>query len=99
MLVHLEQQFVDSVLVRDVVLDTDARTVSTYDHGALVSEVPATTADFDAIPVDRGLPADGKLATAFAVLGLLPVADAASLVGLPAQALVDEALAWGVAGQ
>lgn len=57
----------------------------------LVEEIPGTPSP--------GLDADGKLATALAVLSLLPVEDAANLVGLPAQALVDEALAWGVASQ
>lgn len=41
----------------------------------------------------------GALATLLAVHEVVPVAEAAAAVGLTAQDLVDEALAWGVAGQ
>lgn len=37
-----------------------------------------------------------RIATLLAVLEVASVADAANAVGLPEQALVDEALAWGL---
>lgn len=47
----------------------------------------------------EGLSDAGALATLLAVHEVVPVAEAAAAVGLTAQDLVDEALAWGVAGQ
>lgn len=46
-----------------------------------------------------GLGPLGKLATLLAVHEVVPVDEAAAAVGLSAQELVDEALAWGVASQ
>lgn len=53
------------------------------------------------IPDPPAQPLDplGAAMTLLAVRGVVPVEEAAAVLGLPAQALVDEALAWGMASQ
>lgn len=90
------QDFATGELLRHVVADTDTNIVTAYERGVFVGECPLTADERERI-IPKGLPPDGKIVTALAVLGLLPTESAAALVGLPAQALVDEALAWGAA--
>lgn len=94
----VNEYYVDGVLAVAKSFDLATGLYTRVEHGQVVESRPMTAEEIAAVPVDRGLDADGKLATAFAVLGLLPTESAAALVGLPAQALVDEALAWGAAG-
>jgi hypothetical protein len=63
--------------------------IETYDGGILqsVEEIPT---------VPQPLEPAGRIATLLAVLELVPLSDAAAVAGLPEQALVDEALAWGL---
>lgn len=78
--------------------DTVTRIYHREESGIVVESRPMT-ADEMARYAPGPLDPVGALATLLAVRAVLPVEEAAAAVGLPAQALVDEALAWGVAGQ
>lgn len=90
--------FDDGVLVEEVRVDLDANSVSGFEHGALVWSRQLTAEERSA-ELPKGLDPLGALATLLAVHEVVPVTEAAAAVGLTAQDLVDEALAWGVAGQ
>lgn len=90
--------FADGTLVEEVRVDLAANTVSGYEYGVLRWSRDLT-AEERAAELPKGLDPLGALATLLAVHEVVPVEEAAAAVGLPAQALVDEALAWGVAGQ
>lgn len=92
--------FRDGVCISAQVINLADDTVTTEEYGVTVAVRPLT-ADERAIydPPAMPLDATGALATLLAVHEVVPVEEAAAVVGLPAQALVDEALAWGVAGQ
>lgn len=78
------------------VIDLEAGTVTGYEHGVLIWTRDLTAAE-RAAQLPKGLDPLGALATLLAVREVVPVEEAAAAIGLPAQALVDEALAWGVA--
>jgi hypothetical protein len=89
------ETFTNGVCVHADIIDLDAGTVTTEDHGQVVSVRPLTDDErrqYGPSPLDP----TGALATLLAVVGTLDVDDAANAVGLTADDLVAEAQAWAM---
>ena len=85
----------DGTCIHATVIDLDAGTVTTEDHGEVVSVRPLTDDErrqYGPQPLDHL----GALATLLAVTETLTVDDAANAVGLTADDLVAEAQAWAM---
>lgn len=89
--------FQNGVCLQAEIIDLDAGTYAFEKDGAIVEGPrPLTTEErikFGPQPLDSA----GAMATLNAVLGVWPLADAANVVGLTEQDLINEALAWGAA--
>lgn len=94
------ETFIDGVCTDATVIDPEAGTISLEEFGVIVS-TREMTADEVAFycPPPAPLPPVGALATLLAVHELVPVQEAADVVGLPVDALVAEAQAWAVAAE
>lgn len=90
------ETFVDGVCVHAEVIDFDAGTFTVEDHGEVV-EVRELTAVERAMYGPSPLDPVGALATLLAVVGAVPVGDAANAVGLTVDDLVAEAEGWAAA--
>jgi hypothetical protein len=89
------ETFQNGVCVYAETIDLTAGTVTTDDHGEVVSVRPLTDDErrqYGPQPLDHV----GALATLLAVVDTLDVDDAANAVGLTAEDLVAEAQAWAM---
>jgi hypothetical protein len=89
------ETFQNNVCISADIIDLDAGTITTEDHGEVVSVRPITDDErrrYGTQPLDP----TGALATLLAVVGTLDVDDAANAVGLTADDLVTEAQAWAM---
>ena len=92
------EHFDHGICVHATVIDLDAGTVTTEDHGQVVSVRPLTDDErrqYGPQPLDHL----GALATLLAVTEVLDVDDAANAVGLTADDLVAEAQAWAISAE
>ena len=90
------ETFRDGVCVEADIIDLDAGTFQHEVEGVVVESRPLTAEErrqYGPQPLDTS----GAMATLNAVLGLWSLKDAANVVGLTEQDLVNEALAWGAA--
>jgi hypothetical protein len=89
------ETFQNNVCISADIIDLHAGTITTEDHGDVVSVRPLTDDErrqYGPQPLDHL----GALATLLAVVGTLDVDDAANAVGLTADDLVTEAQAWAM---
>jgi hypothetical protein len=91
-----DETFRDGICVQADIVDLDAGTFQREVMGVVVISRPLTAEErqqYGPQPLDTS----GAMATLNAVLGLWTLKDAANVVGLTEQDLVNEALAWGAA--
>ena len=90
--------FQNGRVIRAEVIDFSANTYSLEIEGELVEGPRPLTLDERRMYGPRPLDAIGSAMTLLALLGVVPVEDAANAVGLSPEDLVAEAQAWAVAG-
>lgn len=90
------ETFQDGVCIRAEVIDLDAGTLTTEDHGVVTSTRALTPTECAAYG-PPALDALGVAMTVLAVEGEISVSAAAKAAQVTEDALVNEALAWSVA--
>jgi hypothetical protein len=93
------ETFTDGVCVYAEVIDLDAGTYTVEDHGQVVEGPRPLTLDERRRYGPQPLEPLGAAMTLLAVLGVVPLADAANAVGLTPDQLVAEAEAWAAASE
>jgi len=91
------ETFTDGVCTHAEIIDLDAGTFTVEDHGQIVEGPRPLTLDEYRQYGPQPLDPMGAAMTLLAVLGVVPLDDAANAVGLTPDDLIAEAEAWAVA--
>ena len=93
------ETFTNGVCVHAEVIDLDAGTYAVEEHGEVAEGPRPLTLEERRQYGPQPLEPLGAAMTLLAVLGVVPLADAANAVGLAPEQLVTEARAWAAAAE